>query len=444
MRRCLLFIAFVLLLSPGSVLGERWYKLYDQAKDDIDRQRWELAIQRLQQAVGQNPDSGASVRGEGTKRMDYFPYFLMGKAYYHLGRYDLAQKLFGQEEQSNPSGRIATEIAVYRTYLRAIDEDRKRLAEFNQVVERAETFRARGEFLDAADTLRRARLSHPAEFERRSLARVVEELLNRERNRVEEQARREREATFTALVQDASQREKQGRLRAARLLLQEADRLISNRSELVALKKRIKDREDRYAELKEAASKDQMEGKLPQALLALKQAGEADPDRYSSDKLAGLAASITRQVEIENQIRARTKKLAAARQNGRVPKPSPTPARLPPVIRNRREPVQKASAPDPETLRSAVLAAYRGSPEQAIRMLEDIRSNGGTQNPELQSSMGIAYARLSFLAVNPSESEKFREKAAAHFRQALTINPGHKLNSRLVAPQIVELFQASR
>ncbi len=90
MRRLVMILAIVLLASAGGMRGERWYKLYDQAKDDIDHQRWESAIRKLQQAVAQNAGPGASVRGEGTKRMAYFPYFLMGKAYYHLGRYDEA------------------------------------------------------------------------------------------------------------------------------------------------------------------------------------------------------------------------------------------------------------------------------------------------------------------------------------------------------------------
>jgi len=443
MRRCLLLFTIVLLASPGSALGERWYKLYDQAKDDIDHQRWESAIRKLRQAVAQRADSGASVRGEGTKRMAYFPYFLMGKAYYHLGRYDEAAKFFRQEAHGNVPGRIATEIAVYGNYLQAIDEDRKRLAEFTQIVERAQAFRTRGEFREAAETLRRARLHHPAEFERRNLSRNIEEVLNLDRSRVEEKARRDRETKFMALVQDASQREKQGRLRDAGQLLLEADSLIPGRSEVATLRKRVKDREERYAQLKQSALTDQIEGKLPQALQALKQAGEADPERYNADKLAGLAASIGRQVEIENEIRARTKKLAAA-QAKRQDDRGPISGSQRPVARNRREAVQAVSEPNRETVRRAVLAAYQGSPEEAVRMLEKLQSDSRTRSAELESSMGIAYARLSFLTVNPSDSERFREKAAEHFKLALALDPRHKLNSRLVAPQILDLFRASK
>jgi len=306
----------ILMVALGTACAEPWYRLYDQAKDDIDHQRWESAVDKLEQAVAQKADSGASVRSEGTKKIAYFPYFLMGKALYHLGRYDVAAKFFSQETQVGLPNRIATEIGVYQTYLRAIEAERARLAQFNALVGRAQTLRARGAFTEAVEVLRRARECHPAEFERLDLGRTVEQLQNAERARVQKKARRDREAAFLALTR--------------------------------------------------------------------------------------------------------------------------------PVARNQRGAVQVVSVPDFETVRRAVLAAYEGPPEQAIKMLEEVQRTSGTRNVELESSMGIAYARLGFLTVNPAESERFREKATQHFRLALALDPGHKLNARLVAPQIMDLFAASR
>jgi len=442
MRRLVLILTIVLLVSAGSARGERWYKLYDQAQDDMDQQRWESAIHKLQQAVAQKADSGASVRGEGTKRMAYFPYFLMGKAYYHLGRYDEADLFFRREARVRLPSRVATEIAVYHTYLRAIDEDRKRVAQFNQMIERAQALRAQGAFVQAADILRGARDYHPGEFQRRNLGGTVDELMNLDRTRVEEQARRERETKFAALMQTASQLEKQGRLRDAGQQLLEADRLVSGRTEVAALKKRIKDRQDQYAQLKQAALSNQIDGKLTQALQALKQAGEADPERFNSDKLASLVRSLTRQIEIEKDVQ-RSRTVAAVeskRQEARVPRTR----NQKPAARNRRDAVHLVSVPDSAAARRAVLAAYQGPPEEAVRLLQAVQSNGRTRNAELESSTGIAYARLSFLTVDVSDSERYREKATQHFRLALALDPGHKLNSRLVAPQIMDLFAASR
>ena len=443
MRRCILSLAFVLVVSMATVRAERWYKLYDQAKDDINHQRWESAIQNLQQAVAQQPDSGASVRGEGTKRMAYFPYFLMGKANYHLGHYDEAARFFKQETRKGLTGRVATEMSLYQNYLRAIDEDRKRLAEFNQVVDQAHAARARGAFVEAADDLRRARTIHPAEFDRQNLGRMVDELATLEKNRVEEQTRRERETRFAALIEDASVHEKQGQLRDARQSLAEADRLISGRSEVMALRKRLKDREDRYLQLKQSALAQQIDGKLAQALQSLKQAADADLERFNSDKLAGVAASISRQIEIQNEIRARAQTVAAVqttRTEDQIPKsrnPKPAP-------RSRSQAIQRVSVPDSDAMRRALVAAYEGPPDQAIRMLQEVQANSRTHNAEVESSIGIAYARLSFLTVNQTESERLREKATQHFRLALALDPGRKLNARLVAPQIIDLFAASK
>ncbi|MFB3905691.1 MAG: hypothetical protein ACE15E_19770 [Acidobacteriota bacterium] len=269
MRGWIWFVSIILLAASGGTRGERWDKLYDQAKKDIDHQLWESAIKKLEQALAQKPDFGSSVTSQkGTA----FPYFLMGKAYYHLGRYDEAARFFDREAGRDLPDRIATEIRVYQTYLRAIREDRKRLAQVKDLRE------------------------------------------------------------------------------------------------------------------------------------------PANPPAAASAK--------------------RRKRRA----------PTAPPQRSP--RRNRQQSVQAVS--DLEKVRRAVLAAYQDPPEEAVRMLQLVQSNTRTRNAELESSIGIAYARLSLLTVDALDSERFREKAVQHFRLALALDPGHKLNSRLVAPPIMDLFAASR
>ena len=301
----------ILLVLAGTAFAQPWYLLYDQARDDIAHQRWESAIIKLERAVAQKADSGISANGKGPARIAYFPYFLMGKAYYHLGQFDLAAGLFNRETRVGLPGRISTEIDLYQRYLRAINEDRKRLARFNEIVERAKLLRARGAFAEAADTLRRARQYHPAEFERLDLGHTAEQWLKKEQ-------------------------------------------------------------------------------------------------------------------------RAQAKMMLAAKNRHRSPAP------------HRRGSVEVVSMPPFEAVRRAVLSAYEGPPDQAVKLLEVIQTSRKTRNAELESATGIAYARLSFLTVNPEESERFREKAIQQFRLALALDPGLKLDSRLVAPQIMDLFATSR
>ncbi|RPI27966.1 MAG: hypothetical protein EHM61_06675 [Acidobacteria bacterium] len=411
--------------------AERWYRLYDQAQEDMAEQRWQAAIVKLKQAIAQNPSPGPSVRGEGTRTMGYFPYFLLGKAHYYLGRYDDAARFFKREEQSRPVGRVATEISLYQSYLRAIQESRQRIAEFDRIVERALAAKAKGSFREAAENLRRARDFHPNEFEHRDLGKVLAVVLDSEMKRNEAKATREREERFLALIGNAATNEAGGRLAEAARLLTQADRLISRRPEVLAFQRRLQEREDRYARLRHEALEHQRSGHAPEALGALRLANKLNPERFRSDHLPELAASLVKEIEIDRDIRARAK--AAA--DGNAGRPGRA------TDRGRRIPV--GARADSADLRRAILAAYQARPEDAVKLLEQMRATRKTRTVDLEISTGIAYARQSFLTVDPAESEKLRDKAMLNFRLALALDPRYQLNSRLVAPQIMELFAAA-
>ncbi|HXK62549.1 MAG TPA: hypothetical protein PLP42_21905 [Acidobacteriota bacterium] len=292
MRFWVFGVSIVWFGLAATLSAEPWYILFDQAQRDLSQQRWQEAIVKLQQAIEQNPSSGYVTRGKETEQLAYFPYFLLGKAYYHLGRYDEASQYFKQEAGSHPTGRIATEIGLYLSYLRAIQADRQRVSEFDRFVERAQVLRAKGLFQEASQALKQARHFHASEFERRNLGPLLTELQKAQTRKVKKTA--------------------------------------------------------------------------------------------------------------------------------------------------------KSTGLDPNTLRQAVISAYVARPESAVRLLENVRARWQGPSAELEISTGIAYARLSFLTLDPLQSESLREKASVHFKAALALDPARQLDSRLVAPQIIELFAAAR
>ncbi len=89
---------FALVIFVVQLRGQSWDRLYVRAMADLEAGRWEAAVAKLQESIRQHPRSGDSMRVDVTTTVGYFPYFLLGKAYYHLGKRDEALKSFAQED----------------------------------------------------------------------------------------------------------------------------------------------------------------------------------------------------------------------------------------------------------------------------------------------------------------------------------------------------------
>jgi hypothetical protein len=138
-----------------------------------------------------------------------------------------------------------------------------------------------------------------------------------------------------------------------------------------------------------------------------------------------------RDADPERFRRERTEQAAQTRPNP-VPRPPSQPP-APPATTDGQE----------EAQRKAIAAALQGTPQEAIRMLEDLRATRAG-DAELEGWTGVAYARFSLLTPDPEQRMRFRLIAKEHFRLALKLDPQHRLNPRLVAPQIQEIFSEAR
>ncbi|RPJ54799.1 MAG: hypothetical protein EHM23_28130 [Acidobacteria bacterium] len=96
-------------------------------------------------------------------------------------------------------------------------------------------------------------------------------------------------------------------------LLQKADQLILNRGEVKALRDRVKEREEKFTIAMRAASAAEREGRIAEAIANLEQAEQAHPEKYRAEKLATLADSLSRRVEIEERLNAGTAALDQGR-----------------------------------------------------------------------------------------------------------------------------------
>ncbi len=96
---------------------------------------------------------------------------------------------------------------------------------------------------------------------------------------------------------------------------------------------------------------------------------------------------------------------------------------------------------DPQRVRAAAEAFYRGEIEQARQSLEEFYYEGGLGNVRLHVFLGMVYASLAFQSAEPSDFAELREMAIEQFRLVRTIDPDYRLTDRLASPLIVKLFE---
>jgi tetratricopeptide (TPR) repeat protein len=96
-RRMILLAAAAIVLIAGPVAADPWYEYYANAQQALEREDWTAAVQQLNAALEKKGDSSARARSYGMNVVEYFPYFRLGVAYYHLGQFDAALQAFETE-----------------------------------------------------------------------------------------------------------------------------------------------------------------------------------------------------------------------------------------------------------------------------------------------------------------------------------------------------------
>jgi tetratricopeptide (TPR) repeat protein len=116
-RRVILLAGLVIALITRPAAADPWYEYYANALQALDQENWTVAVQQLNAALEKKGDPGARVRSYGMNVVEYFPYFRLGVAYYHLGQFDAAVQAFETEArlgaiaESDPA---SAQLAEYR------------------------------------------------------------------------------------------------------------------------------------------------------------------------------------------------------------------------------------------------------------------------------------------------------------------------------------------
>ena len=136
-HRCtILLAAAAIILIAGPAAADPWYEHYANAQQALEQEDWTVAVEQLNAALEKKGDSGARTRSYGMNVVEYFPYFRLGVAYYHLGQLDAALQAFETEARLGAiaeSESASAQLAEFR-----IRAEEARLA---QAAERAQRIR---------------------------------------------------------------------------------------------------------------------------------------------------------------------------------------------------------------------------------------------------------------------------------------------------------------
>jgi len=102
-RNVLGVVACVIVLLPRTLVAAEWYVSYEKGLDAVRGQRWEEAVNLLNDAISEKPQPRANAKTYGLRFIDYFPYVYRGVAYYHLGN---NAKAFQDLERENSYGEV--------------------------------------------------------------------------------------------------------------------------------------------------------------------------------------------------------------------------------------------------------------------------------------------------------------------------------------------------
>ena len=92
-------VTALLVLLPRPLFADLWYEHYDAAQEALEEERWSEAIEQITSALEKRGDSAARARKYGMKFTSYFPYLMLGIAYYNLDQLEAALQAFETEER---------------------------------------------------------------------------------------------------------------------------------------------------------------------------------------------------------------------------------------------------------------------------------------------------------------------------------------------------------
>jgi tetratricopeptide (TPR) repeat protein len=409
-RVTLALIVAIGLLATRPVVAQnsRWATPYQQALKAIQSGDYAQAAQLLERAVAADPKSEANKRIEGVFRVDYFPYYYLGIAYFEMQEYEKAR---ANLNKARPTlGRqLLPKLDEYEKRTAAEIERRRTNPEFERAARAAEASLTAKRFAEAVSSLDAARAADLGEFTKQNLQTKREEAVRGLRGQ--------------QLTDEAQQLLQRSHLAAARTKFMQAEEALPGQPVVQEGLEQIRQRQATYQRLLAAADQDVRTSNFQAALDKYGQARTIDPDQSTADNL-------------ESRIKLAGDRMAV-KADTRAKAPEP-PRDLPPPSTD-----QNSAR---TALRDALTALFEGNADRSIAILEPAVSGRANQGAaSLHAYLGVAYAtRALSLPADDEPARIWREKAIAEFRLAVKSQRDYQLSARVVSPKILALFEQAR
>ncbi|MCP3980512.1 MAG: hypothetical protein GY716_14515 [bacterium] len=295
LHRALLLTAVVALLA-STVAHAVWYETYRDANKALENGEWLQAVQLLDQAIQEKPESAPNAQTYGMNFIEYFPYMKLGIAYYNLGQLDAAAQSFDTEERLGALAGSPDSTAELQRYRGLIADTRSQAAEQEQQrreqmiqdrLAEARTLEGDGKLAEAIGVL--DRLLNEADDEPRAVA---------EKNRLlgeiaAQQQRQQTEDAIARLVNDGRGHLTAGRYEDAASSFARALNLDA-RPEIQTLL------EEAQLAIRAQLDEQQMQDAIARALREAKQLASADDYVAALSELQGVLALDPQQNEAKS------------------------------------------------------------------------------------------------------------------------------------------------
>jgi len=424
-------------LGPGSLFAQApWYVPYERALGAQEEGDWKGSIPLLREAIGQKQAPKLKAKTYGLRFVNYFPYFHLGEAYYHLGErekaienYDTCLKYGeireapeefaalsahrtdlagGVAARDNPAARAGSDAAPAPASGRrdaASPPARPEASDAQPAVatsglpwyvsyETGLAYMESGDWLNAIENLKDALAANaiPRRYARTYGMWFI---------------------TYIPYYELGEAYFNQGMWALALRYLETSDRLgevNGMEAESRNLKSLLEEVRAKAAGGKRSPASEELKGYVnDQIAQAVRLFNEAD------DEKAEAAFRSVLRIDPYNSV-ARSYLARIARHSGGGDQAPPPPAEF----------------------SKGVLELVKGHPEQAIRLLKSAEP-AMAGDASLHAYLGVAYC-LRHRAAGKNEKEALRS-ARAEFRSALAIDPAYRLDRTLFSKDVTDIFE---
>lgn len=98
LKHKMIFFIIIILFCISQASAQEWYKIYEDAKKDLENCRWESAIESLEKVISKKRKPDLHATTYGVNVIEYLPYMHLGQAYFYLGQYKKALENFQLSE----------------------------------------------------------------------------------------------------------------------------------------------------------------------------------------------------------------------------------------------------------------------------------------------------------------------------------------------------------